>query len=91
MAERLGKKEFIDRIKRNVIGEWHINHAPLSLKKLAELIRCTETNIYVRSRDKQIIEALNKSNIYLKDINNLKCFVYQAKDNQGKQEEKSHA
>ncbi|MEC1155027.1 hypothetical protein [Cytobacillus horneckiae] len=79
MAERLGKQDFIDRVRRNVIGEWHINQSPLSLKKLASLMRCTETNIYVRSRDKQIIEALNKSDIHLTDVNNLKSFVYQAK------------
>jgi hypothetical protein len=90
VAERIGKDEFVERIKRNVIGEWHISQSPLSLKKIAELIRCTETNIYVRSRDKQIIEALNKSHIYLKEINNLKSFVYQAEDYRGIQEEKTH-
>lgn len=80
MAERLGKDEFINRVRRNVIGEFHISQSPLSLKKIAELMRLTETNVYVRSRDKQIIESLNKSNIYLKEINNLKSFVYQAED-----------
>ncbi|MEY2195771.1 hypothetical protein AB7942_24010 [Neobacillus sp. BF23-41] len=91
MAERLGKKEFIDRIIRNVIGEWHINQSSLSFKKIADLIRCSETNIYVRSRDREVIEALNRSNIYLKEINNLKSFVYQAEEYRGIQEEKNYA
>lgn len=80
MKERRNKAEFIDIVRRNVVAEWYLNQAPLSFKKLASLIRCSETNIYIRSRDQEIIEALYRSKITLKEVNNLKSFVYEAKD-----------
>jgi hypothetical protein len=80
VKERLNKADFIDTVRRNVVGEWHISQSPLSFKKIASLIRCSETNVYIRSRDQDIIEALNRSDVYLENVNNLKSFVYQPKN-----------
>lgn len=80
MKERLGKTEFINRVRRLTVGEWYINQSALSFKKLASLMRVTETNVYIRSHDREIIEGLDRCHIKLKEINNLKSFIYEAEE-----------